>query len=470
MTSIPVMEKSGNQVKSFMTKGQKSAVSGFADSFSGAINQNKELNVSRKQQKIEQQQADSPKTATVVQDNKANERFEKVNASAENSMQNKSKVSEQQEVAGNEIVKDVIKELADELDVTEEELLSAMESLGLSLNDLTNISNMAKLAANLMENIDSIALVTDEGLFEKISILSTRVDEAIEELETQFQLKPEQIEEIFTKVLEGNHQSEQTLEQTDDVTTFFTENSKTNDAKEVLATMEEQVEPEEDLNQNKKLTGKVSETESETQKTTLKVEVEQAGSRETKNEANHNFQNSFAQNAEVFANKILTENMKQEVSLPTVDPQSILEQIGEYVKISSKDTLSEMEMQLHPESLGNLHLNVSVKEGVVTAHFTAQNEAVKQALETQVVQLKERLEGQGIKVEAIEVTIASHEFERNLHNQNKEKNTEAVKKTGRRKINLNELSDQEDSPNESEADKIQKDIMVKNGNTVDYMA
>ena len=48
----------------------------------------------------------------------------------------------------------------------------------------------------------------------------------------------------------------------------------------------------------------------------------------------------------------------------------------------------------------------------------AQNEAVKEAIESQVTQLKETLESQGVKVEAIEVTVGSREFNQNLDENN----------------------------------------------------
>ena len=46
-----------------------------------------------------------------------------------------------------------------------------------------------------------------------------------------------------------------------------------------------------------------------------------------------------------------------------------------------------MEMQLNPEHLGKIYLNISEREGVIRAQITAQNEAVKEALETQLVEL-----------------------------------------------------------------------------------
>ena len=66
-----------------------------------------------------------------------------------------------------------------------------------------------------------------------------------------------------------------------------------------------------------------------------------------------------------------------------------MRQIMDYMKVSVKADSSELEMQLHPQSLGTLHIQMASRNGVVTANFIAQNETVKAALESQMVQLKE---------------------------------------------------------------------------------
>ena len=68
---------------------------------------------------------------------------------------------------------------------------------------------------------------------------------------------------------------------------------------------------------------------------------------------------------------------------------------------------------LNPENLGSVHVTVTAKEGIITAELTATNEAVKKALENQMQILKENFNNQGIKVEAVSVTIESHSFEGN---------------------------------------------------------
>jgi flagellar hook-length control protein FliK len=131
-----------------------------------------------------------------------------------------------------------------------------------------------------------------------------------------------------------------------------------------------------------------------------------------------------------------------------------------------------MEMQLNPENLGKVYLQVSAKEGVVNATIAATNEAVRAALETQVADLRQSLDQAGVKVDAIEVTIASHEFERNLEqNQNGERQQgerQQGQASGRRNISLSSMDELAGVMTEEEA--LVAQIMRDNGNSVDLTA
>ena len=171
----------------------------------------------------------------------------------------------------------------------------------------------------------------------------------------------------------------------------------------------------------------------------------------------------------------LFENPVKEGSMTEskVDTEQIMKQIMDYMKIRNSEQLSEIEMQLHPASLGSLHISVASKNGLVTAQFAAQNEVVKEALEGQIMILKDHLEEQGIRVEAVEVTIASHEFERNLEQEAKQDEQEAqrteARKKGIRRINLN--NPEEEEPEETdEAERITRDMMMRHGSRLDYLA
>ena len=148
-----------------------------------------------------------------------------------------------------------------------------------------------------------------------------------------------------------------------------------------------------------------------------------------------------------------------------------MNQIMDYMKLQLKPDMDQLEMQLHPESLGTVRVQLMNKGGEITAQFQVQNETVKAAMESQLVDLKESLKDQGVKVEAVEVTVESNGFESNLwQGQGREENASSQngKRTPRR-INLNEL-DALFEERASEEELLAAKMMEMNGNTVDYTA
>ncbi len=127
-------------------------------------------------------------------------------------------------------------------------------------------------------------------------------------------------------------------------------------------------------------------------------------------------------------------------------------------------------MQLHPESLGKVNVHISAKEGVITAQFTAQNETVKSVLESQMIQLKENFTQQGIKVEAVEVTVENHGFERSMDQGSQTGSGEQEgKKSRTRRLQADMFQDM-DIEDLSEEEQLAVRMMEQNGNTVDYTA
>lgn len=93
--------------------------------------------------------------------------------------------------------------------------------------------------------------------------------------------------------------------------------------------------------------------------------------------------------------------------------RDIADQILNRIKLSVSPNQSSMELQLNPEHLGKVNLTVHAKDGVMTAQFMVQNELSKEAIESQLHVLRESLNSQGVKVEAIEVTVTDYAFEQN---------------------------------------------------------
>lgn len=97
------------------------------------------------------------------------------------------------------------------------------------------------------------------------------------------------------------------------------------------------------------------------------------------------------------------------------------------------------------------------------AHIVTENEQVKKALENQVNTLKETLENQGVKVESVEVTVQTHEFENNQQF-NDERNSDNSSKV-RKKIKLDDINFDEEENSQKE-----EQIVAHENSSVEYMA
>lgn len=102
---------------------------------------------------------------------------------------------------------------------------------------------------------------------------------------------------------------------------------------------------------------------------------------------------------------------------------------------------------------------------------------MKEALVQQAAILKENLNQQGIKIDAVEVSAGTHEFEssleRDAHSQEEQtrQQEEQSMRRSRRSINLNDFNNLDGlSGMMSEEETLVAQIMRDNGNNVDYKA
>ena len=170
---------------------------------------------------------------------------------------------------------------------------------------------------------------------------------------------------------------------------------------------------------------------------------------------------------------VLPTESTQPYTTSQIDVNDVINQIARNVRVTISEAATSMEMQLNPEHLGKIYLNISERAGVIRAQITAQNEAVKEALETQLVELRTNLSQQGIKVDAVEVTVGTHEFEQNLEGNAKQEEQqgqqmEESQKQTRRNLNLDDLDGLSGLMTEEE--QLAAQIMRDNGNQVDYTA
>ena len=157
-----------------------------------------------------------------------------------------------------------------------------------------------------------------------------------------------------------------------------------------------------------------------------------------------------------------------------VDGSQILSQVTESIRVNYTPETTALEMQLHPESLGNVNMHISSTNGVVTAQILVENEAVKTALENQLITLQETFEEQGHKVESVEVAVANYNLGQRMDSQTgndseRDRARGFGRIGGRRRINLNDLNGS-DEDEMSEEEMIAADMMARNGNSIDFMA
>lgn len=148
--------------------------------------------------------------------------------------------------------------------------------------------------------------------------------------------------------------------------------------------------------------------------------------------------------------------------------QRIMNHVVDALKVISKENVTSMEMQLNPESLGKINIQVVAKDGLITAQIVAQNEQVKESIENQLTVLKQNMADQDIKIDDVEVTVSSHAFEQNMDNgasednqkQNKKKNYKGQGLAGLNEADLKDIKDEI----------LEETMMEQNGSTVSYTA
>ena len=396
-----------------------------------------------------------------------------------------------------EDVKEVLKE---ELGISEEQIAEAMEALGLTFSDLLNVNQLASLVAELTETVDASALLCNEefttimnavselgeNLLQELGISADELSQMladvpnVAELSTEEQILQEDstmqgtaTQKLADQETNAASQTAQSVKNGEELTDIpdIAEESATEENKFVVdeknATDEQENDADSQMTlENNEETAETTTSENNKNETLSGQQTSENSGAQTRSDmtgsANQNVtETAFAQTGD---------NVNGTAS--QVDVSNIIKQIVEFSRVTLSNTATTMEMQLNPENLGKIYLALTSKDGVVSAHIAAQNEAVKEALESQLIEFKQNMNQAGIKVDAVEVTVGSHEFEKNLEQnakheqQQAEEQEKAAKQT--RHINLNDLDELSGIMTEEES--LVAQMMAEQGNSVDFTA
>ena len=367
--------------------------------------------------------------------------------------------AEQAEKAAEAAAGAMLVQTAETLGITEEEVQELLTGLDMSETDLLNPEGLKAVVLAEAGETDACSFMTNEELMADLKELQGSLAEVTAQVSEMTGLDAAEVETLF-------------------------ENAG---MQEVQAALSEAVVADPEISVDAKAEPEHAEESSEvhTEQTLAKSSTEEDGAEimlerslaakesdrgEEKPLSGETPQNPFMQNLQVHTAQEMAQTQEAAVSFEP-DTALIMNQITDYMKAQVSEGMSELEMQLHPESLGNLHVRLIAKEGMLTAQFTAQNDAVKATLESQMIQLQETFEEQGVKVEAIEVMVASHKFDRNLSQNSGQQENASDRQPAKakvRRLNLNDEAISEESLDAEE--QLAAEMMRQNGGTVDYMA
>ncbi len=366
----------------------------------------------------------------------------------------------------------VIKEIAEKFGVSEEEVREAMEALGLGVMDLLSQGNMVALTAQLT-GMQTVDVLTDENLFAQITELTETVQNELQSAADSLGMSLEQLQAAVEEQLAGK----ENVQVSQVETTLADQGAAVTELSEAVEVSVETEIPE--VTEEKVLADETPEADAalrEEDSATVKVATDAENAQMTGDQEKEGSQDSAlmqsGQNVQVVKNDMNVVAQTQtdplfESRMDIEQTRELINQIADHVRVHRSETISSMEIQLHPVELGTVNLQVVAKDGNVSARLAVQDEAVRAAMESQIVQLRESLQEQGLKIDAVEVTVATHEFEQNLdqHGREAEENAAKEKKNGRRILDLNEIG-QEDMDGEemSDADRLQVEMMRMGGN------
>ncbi len=392
-----------------------------------------------------------------------------------------------------EEIQDVIKE---EFDVTDEDITLAMENLGLTVVDLLDPQMLAELVTEITGELDSIALVMNDEFANVLDVATNLTNQLFEETNASFA----EIKELFTQAMaevEGPEQEIQVEvidEQEIDVVPMAdkkTEKTVETNVENISNVVSENGENENPVTKEKAPQDKIIVESDETvievkgKETTDSNQKEAFSNGQENGDKTLNRDNPLVQEESKFSNQFVTPmdqtaqlqfTPAQEVILPSgesIPASNIAEQLIEHARVMNTSEATTMEMTLNPEGLGKIFIEVTQKGDEIIAKIFTENDAVKHALESQMATLRTDMNQNSSKVTSIEVSVGTHEFERNLEEngdrgsrQDGNNNEQASGRRGR--IDLNSLENMGDIFSDEEV--LIAQMMMDNGNSLDFMA
>ena len=418
-----------------ISKNNENLVSSFQSVMSSVGNQNytaqnQETYIASSKSERTEPDRDTASKVEVSGNKKLNDTNTKV---SKTSKSGKTKDMDELRDKANEVVDAIRQEIQTSLNISEQDLNRIMESLGLTDADLLDNQNVLLIAMEQAGISDNVALFENQDLVDTLKGLMEQLQDIKSELQgvdmtaIQDALGQQDIaEKMMETVIVSDDNADSEVVSIDNQATVAEEES-------LIKSNEQQF-----------------------------------------NNASHHsntddgmMSNSFAASNTAVQNLTQALMNSQQASYSSqAQAVDIINQIVEGIKSSIKPGTTQLDVQLNPESLGKVNVTLVSKEGMISAQIAAQTEVAKHAIEGQITILKEAFQSQGLKVEAVEVSVSPQGFDMKQQDGSSDQNHSASQT--RRQINLEDLDIYEDDLSEEEA--IAIDMMQRSGSSVDFIA
>lgn len=361
-------------------------------------------------------------------------------------VQNTQETSESAEAPEKDKIDGLLTELKESLEeqlgITEEDIENILASLGIELQDLFDPDAMKSFMMNV-QGVTEVDLLIREDLAKLLTALTDTADGLLE----KYGLTDEQVlyavQPDVAEMQEAVNVAEQDMPAVSQV-----QNNRTEAPADESVDMVIQVQEDADI------TGGEIKTEH------TGSDMQQSGQ---PGEPGSQIITNLNQAIE---NALQTEDTAGVSSyLDAVQEADIVRQVIDNIRVNITGDSTSLTLQLNPENLGKVQVSVVNKDGVMQAQIVAETEAARHAIENSISLLKEAFDNHELKVDAIEVMVASYEF----FNENREGSFEEEqqgKNTGKNvALNLNGEVDEEIL---TEDEQLQITMMKAQGNSVSY--
>lgn len=325
--------------------------------------------------------------------------------------------------------------LKKELDMDDSELDEWLAVMNVSVFQLLEPANLQEFLLTVTET-EPVDLLTNSSLIETFR----QVQSGMEELMQAYDLEEPELNSILqdamqkpepdtslicpelAEVPEEKPESETAPEMTPDLSARQTEQNGTSSEKE----------PQNQFTVREETTG-----------IEVSVKVDHAGGKETGSQSESG---QLEQSQQGIATEVihqLTQAVNETEQTSTsfageIQQADILRQVIEQIKVFSGSDMNRLEVQLYPQHLGKLQIQVMMKNGSMTAQITTETEMAKAAVEHQLQQLKDTFREQNMKVDAVEVSVATSDFRREQERQDSA-GEQKGSRSGRSRLSMNEF-------------------------------